>query len=377
MKALRLHADWLGAAGSQRSLSASRSWKDPALKLENVPKPELRGHDLLLRVAFSGVCGSDYHLATNSENGTLFYPGLLQLPVTIGHEFSGIVEAHGPELSAREKELFPIGTPVTAEEMLWCGRCVECRAGRVNHCGSLEEIGFTVDGAHAEYLRIDAKYCWSLKPLAESIGAEAALQCGAMVEPYAVSFRGLFQGEHMGGWLPGHSVLVLGAGPIGLAAVDLALAAGAARVAVVEPLAERRETARKLGAEAAWDVGDNSPERESWDWIVDAAGATELACKLAASSLSVGGSIALLARTNETGKLDSEALITKNAKIFGSQGHSGESAFPRVITLMAKGKIHPRQLIREIISMEDAAGRLSRQEKCAGKLLLNPRTGNA
>lgn len=361
MKALRL------TGTPARSASASSTWKDPKVSLEQVPQPVPKANQLLIRVRYCGLCGSDFHLAEGA------YPGLAALPVTLGHEFSGIVAGHGAGTDPEILKRFPIGEPVTAEEMQWCGSCEPCRAGHVNHCERLEELGFTVDGAHGELICVHAKYCWSLGELRDRLGEENAFRLGALVEPYSVSYRALFQGAHAKPWLPGQRVLVIGCGPIGLAAADIALASGALEVHCVETLAERRELALKLGArKAVAPSGLAALGAAAYDWIVDAAGASGLLGELAVSKLAIGGTICLLARTDELIPLAPEALITKNARVVGSQGHSGESTFGRVISLMAAGRLRALDLVERIITLEEAASRLARRERCGGKILVQP-----
>jgi threonine dehydrogenase-like Zn-dependent dehydrogenase len=334
--------------------------------LEEVPSPVPSADELLIRVRYCGLCGSDYHLASGE------YPGLAALPVTIGHEFSGVVAGHGKGSSRFILESFPVGTPVTAEEMQWCGSCGACRAGHVNHCENLEELGFTVDGAHSELVRVPAKYCWSLAGLRDRVGEDAAFRLGALVEPYSVSFRALFQGAHRGAWAPGGRVLVIGCGPIGLAACDLALASGALDVACVETDPARRALAAKIGVSPSLAPTELSALTGAFDWIVDAAGATSLAMELARERLAVGGTLCLLARTEESAPLLPETLITKNARIVGSQGHSGEGTFGRVIALMGGRRLRALDLVEEVISLEEAAARLASQKKCGGKTFVRP-----
>lgn len=369
MKALRLHAD--SSLGENRAANARQSFTNPRVELEETNIPVPGKNELLLRVRYCGLCGSDFHLA-ESSGGKMTYPGLAALPVTIGHEFSGVVAAHGEHSSASVRSAFPVGALVTAEEMQWCGECATCRSGHVNHCEQLEEIGFTTNGAHAEFIKVPAKFCWSLATIQKKFGEDKALQLGALVEPYAVSFRALFQGAHGGGWLPGSRLLILGAGPIGLAAADLALAAGALSVHCLESVPERRAFAKTMGVEIALAPEDKSELNGTYDWIIDAAGATRLAAEIAEERLAVGGTLCLLARTDEPAPLHPETLITKNARILGSQGHSGESTFRRVIDMMAGGRLQAEKLICEILTLEEASARLAAQKKSAGKILVRP-----
>jgi len=375
LKALRLQAERLGAHSNDffvgRATNGSEQWKNPKLTLEEVSRPIPKHGEVLLKVEYCGLCGSDFHLA-DPKKDSLAYPGLLSLPITIGHEFSGRVVAHGPGLSPATLRALPLGALVTAEEMLWCGECLPCRSGQLNHCAHLEEIGFTQDGAHAEFLTLPAKVCWSLDQMASALGETEALRLGALVEPYAVSYRALFQGAHGGKWAPGLKILVIGCGPIGAAALDLALLGGALQVDVLETDAGRRKFALSLGASRAHAPEEIDSLEATYDWIIDAAGAAELFRKILSEKISVGGTLCLLARSPAGSILQSEQLITKNARIVGSQGHSGESAFPRVISLLAAGKLQAEKFVTEIVSLEEALARLTNQKKCEGKILVKP-----
>jgi len=160
MKALRLYASKEPRPGYKftemelktgKVIEGSKVWRYPKLKVEDVEKPKIGPKDLLIRVKACGICGSDIHFYETDEDGYMLYPGLTKFPCTIGHEFSGVVEEIGSEVKG-----FKIGDPVTSEEMLWCGECIPCRNGLPNHCVNLEELGFTVDGAMAEYVKVDS-----------------------------------------------------------------------------------------------------------------------------------------------------------------------------------------------------------------------------
>lgn len=376
MKAIRLSAQ---PEKRTRSNRASATWKHPLVSLEQLAKPEPGPRDLLLKTAYCGICGSDFHLSEPGPDSAILYPGLLELPVTLGHEFSALVAGYGSAITDEEKKLFPLNSPLTAEEMLWCGECATCRTGNVNHCENLEELGFTRDGAQAEFLSVGIQYCWSLGTIEKSLGRDNALRAGALVEPYAVAYRALFQGAQRAEWNPEKTLLIYGAGPIGLACLDTAIAAGVGKAVIVEPVAERRTLAKKMGAHACFSGQENnlgekilSATQKSIDWIIDAAGTTNEVISIAEKVLAVGGSICLLARAEGRGSLDAEFLITKNARIFGSQGHSGEATFGQVIKLMAENKIHPLSLLDKVVDFQEATQRLNQHARSPGKLLLKP-----
>jgi threonine dehydrogenase-like Zn-dependent dehydrogenase len=192
MKTVTLFADWdpkpnfkLGAKDIEGKLSylGSKVWKNPALKIieKSIPKPG--PGQVIVKVKACGICGSDVHMAQAKPDGYIYYPGLTAFPCTLGHELSGVVvEAAADAINRRTNQPFEVGEPVCAEEMAWCGTCRPCADGFPNHCERLQEIGFSIDGAFANYIALDAKYCWSLNEL---------------VDRYAESGR-CKQGHHVG-----------------------------------------------------------------------------------------------------------------------------------------------------------------------------------
>ena len=179
-------SEWEKATG--KAITGSSVWRNPELKVMDVPQPTIGPDDVLLKVKACGVCGSDLHMYETTPDGYMFYPGLTKFPVVLGHELSGQVV----EVGRNVKSLKP-GDMVTAEEMSWCGYCTPCRNGFPNQCSNLEEIGFTVNGAFADYLAINAKYCWKINALAERYGSEdKAYEAGATVEPCCVAYNAVF-----------------------------------------------------------------------------------------------------------------------------------------------------------------------------------------
>ena len=150
--------DWERQTG--KAISGYQVWRHPKMVVKEVPTPTIKPDEVLLRVKACGVCGSDIHFYETDKDGYILYPGLTKFPTTTGHEFSGQVV----EVGSAVDDLV-VGDMVTAEEMIWCGHCTPCRNGYPNHCATLEEIGFTIPGAFAEYIAVGAKYCWKLNAL--------------------------------------------------------------------------------------------------------------------------------------------------------------------------------------------------------------------
>jgi threonine dehydrogenase-like Zn-dependent dehydrogenase len=388
MKALKLEADWDPRPEVAVTLDATdvsarvarrgnQVWRNPRISVATVPDPSPGPDEVVIRVRACGICGSDFHFVESDSDGYMLYPGLVHTPVVTGHEFAGVVDAVGP--AVRD---FAPGDLVCAEEIAWCGECLACRSGRPNNCTRIEELGFSFNGAHAEWVVTRARYCWSLSPLLEAgIPADRIFQLGALVEPTGVAYIAMFVSA--GGFMPGATVGVVGAGPIGLAAIALARAAGAGQILAFEVVEGRRALASAMGADRVLDpqalgpdgVADAAREASRGrgiDLWVEASGAAGVA-ELMAASLAPAGRMVLVGRGPHMIDLDPEFLIVRGAAIHGSIGHSGSGAFGRVIDLMAAGRLDMTRLVSATVDLEAAAQLLDgtpRRE--SGKILVAP-----
>lgn len=383
MRALRLSASWEPSAGTapseretreRRARSGSAVWRDPRLAVVDVPEPSLRGDTVLIQVACCGICGSDLLMSEADDKGYIRYPGLTRFPGILGHEFSGVVVAVGADVrSVRPGDL------VTAEEMHWCGVCALCRRGYLNHCEALEELGFTVPGAMAEYVAVAERYCWPLGAVAERMGdATEALRAGALVEPIAVTYHALFIRNER--FKPGQYGLVFGAGPIGLAAVGLLAAAGSALIVSVEPAPSRRRLALSAGADHALAPEEVSDEAllaltggRGFDVVVEGAGAPHATIARLERGLAVDAAICQIGWSSGRTPLPLETYQVRRVQLYGAQGHSGYGVFPNVIRLIASGRLDLRPIISADVALADAVAafdRLRRREDA--KILVHP-----
>ena len=370
MKGLVVHAEWQPRPGyvvsefersTGKAITGSSVWRYPKLSLEDLPEPRLGPKDVLIRPKACGICGSDVHFYETDEEGYMLYPGLTKFPVIIGHEFSGEVVEVGSEV----RDLRP-GDMVTSEEMIWCGECTPCRNGYPNQCLNLEEIGFTIPGAQAEYIVVGAKYCWKINDLVERYGdVDRAYEAGALCEPTSVAYNAMF--TRAGGFRPGGYVAVFGTGPIGFAAIALARAAGAGKIIAFEVSPIRQELARKIGADEVYNPVElerqgtsprqvllESTKGEGVDLHVEAAGAPARTIPEMEASLAIGGKIVMIGRASERTPIYLEHFQTHAAQIYGAQGHSGYGNFPYVIRLMAAGKIDMTQIITSRFPLDQA-----------------------
>lgn len=356
-----------------KAITGSSVWRYPKLEVKEVEDPKPGPDDVLIRVKACGICGSDIHFYETDEDGYILYPGLTKFPTIIGHEFSGVVE----EVGENVRDLKP-GDMVTSEEMIWCGYCTPCRNGFPNHCVNLEEIGFTIPGAIAEYIVVGAKYCWKIDAIAERCGDEdKAFEAGALVEPTSVAYNGIF--ERGGGFRPGAYVVVYGTGPIGLAAIALSKAAGAAKVIAFEISQVRRKLAEKMGADYVFNPLEVTPSEvvmeltggEGADMHVEAAGAPHKTVPEMEKSLAINGKIVQIGRAAQRVPMYLEALQVRRSQVFGAQGHSGHAIFPSVIRLMASGLVDMTPIITSRFPLEkalDALEKATRRED--GKIMI-------
>ncbi|RJP66241.1 MAG: alcohol dehydrogenase [Candidatus Abyssobacteria bacterium SURF_17] len=372
MKAVRLRAEWaprkgfvLGAKDIEGKLTylGSKVWRNPRVQIEDAPAPKIADDEVLVEVKVCGICGSDVHMAQADKAGYIFYPGLTAFPVTLGHEFAGVVvEAGKNAYEKRTNKRVKKGEPVCAEEMFWCGRCRPCADGYPNHCEALEEIGFSYNGAFARYVKLKAKYCWSLMPLIERYPEDDVFVAGSLVEPTSVAYNAVI--ERGGGIRPGDNVAILGGGPIGLAAIAILSRAGASHVVLSEPSKGRAEIGRKMGATAIINpLKENFAERllELTDGMgaklyLEATGLPDIVWPQIEDAIwrgrTLNSTVVIVARADAKIPVTGEVFQVRRASIVGAQGHSGHGTFPRVISAMGAG-MDLTPLVTKKIRLED------------------------
>lgn len=207
---------------------------EKSFDIVEVPDPTPRPGELVLRVHACGICGSDLKAVANMPTG-----------LVMGHEFCGSVVATGAGA-----EGWAEGTRVAALPLIGCGGCVPCLTGDVAHCATVDMIGVGgSSGGYAEYVRVSAREALVLP---EAVPFDQ----GALVEPLAVGLHAVARAQLQ----PGDDVLVIGAGPVGLAVALWARQSGASRVVVSDPVAHRRASALRLGATDAVDPDAGGPE---------------------------------------------------------------------------------------------------------------------
>lgn len=294
------------------------------LVLEEVPRPSPGPGDALVKVAACGFCHTDLHYL---DHGV---PTVKSPPLILGHEIAGVVEELGPGSAARSA-----GDRVLVPAVLPCGSCEYCRSGRENICPHLQMPGNHIDGGFAEYVRVPAR---DLVPLPADLDlARSAVIADALTTPYhAVVHRARVRS---GDW-----VVVVGCGGVGINAVQFAVAAGG-NVIAVDLGAEKRETARRLGACETLDpteypdLGREVRKRSGGgaDVALEVVGTPETVT-LALSTLRRGGRLCVVGYSDSVVPIPLHRLMFFEYAIVGSLGCRPVD-YPRVIEMVRKGKV--------------------------------------
>ncbi len=364
----------------QMALFGSKIWYDPKLSLVEKPTPTPKDDEVLIKVGACGVCGSDTMFLGVDKDNYLRYSGHCKAPTILGHEYSGEAVAVGKNVTGIE-----VGDLLVAESMNWCGECAACRQGMVNQCERLEEIGFTIDGGFAEFLIAKEKYCLKVNELVDIYGRkEGALEAAALVEPAAVAYNGLL--VRSGGFRPGAYVAVSGCGPVGLAAIGLAKASGAARIMAIDISSKRLDVAKRMGADLMFNPIELEKAGKSVaSAVLDATNgygamvhveATErldMTIPQIEDSLSVGAKVVQIGLTGERVAMLPIKFQKKDAIYTCSIGSSGHDIWADVIRLVSSRRLDLSPMICGKYSLQDAHKAFKEAANVApGKILVTP-----
>ena len=385
MKAIVLEAEWAPRPGAsiteehakrQWAFNANQAYRNPQVSLQSIADPGAPGPgEVVVQVGACGICGSDVHMLETDDDDYLVLPYHLKAPVVIGHELAGKVVAVGAGVTEISE-----GELVAVEEIQWCGECRECRGGYWNQCRNIEDLGFTVNGGFAEFVKVQAKYCWSLTAVAERYGSEElALEVGALTEPTGVAYEGLF--TRAGGFKPGSAAAVFGAGPIGLAATALLAAAGASQIFVIDPLLGRRELAEKLGGTHLIDPTETNVAEfvleatrgNGVSIIAEASGANEKVFGPIEDIMGAGAKVSIMGMDPRPAPVNTIRHQVAASSIYGTVGHCGTWDFPNVIALMASGRISMEHAVTRRVPLTELVAAVDETKaRTNGKILVKP-----
>src|SRR5215469_7509157 len=330
------------------------------LTLERVPVPEAGHAEVLVRVTAASICGTDLHI----YGWDRWSQGRIKPPVTLGHEFCGVVEQVGPDVTSVHA-----GDFVSAEMHVNCGHCHQCRLGEAHICPNVRVIGIDQDGAFAEFVKIPATNIWKLD-------AAISERYAAILDPLGNAVHTVLAGE-----IAGQTALVTGCGPIGLMSIAVAKACGGSTVFATETNAHRREIAKQMGA----DVVINPATEDAVKRILGETGGTGVDVLLEMSgvpsaiqqgfkALRAGGRASLLGIPTENVPLDLvNDVIFKGATVQGIYGRRMYQTWVQMTALLKAGRLNLEPLFGEKVTLdrfEEAFRKL--QTGMAGKILLYP-----
>ncbi len=291
--------------------------------MADVPRPTYGIDDVLIRVHRAGICGSDLHI----WNWDDWARGAVAVPTVIGHEFAGEIVELGSNVQG-----FEVGDFVSGEGHIVCGSCRNCRAGRRHLCAHTQGVGVTRDGCFAEFVAIPKTNVWHHD---DQVDREVA----SIFDPFGNAL-------HTALTFPvvGEDVLITGAGPIGLMAIPVVKHAGARNVVVTDLNQFRLEQARKMGATVALNPVERSLDdvqhelgmQEGFDVGLEMSG-SPAALRQMVSSMSHGGSIAVLGIPNENPGIDWQKVIFKSLTIRGVYGREMYETWYQMTILLRSG----------------------------------------
>jgi L-iditol 2-dehydrogenase len=308
-----------------------------SIVIEEAGQPVPAKGQALIEVKACGVCGTDVHAFEGRHP-------FISPPVVPGHEFAGIIRELGPGVEG----LTP-GSPVTVEPSLTCGQCRPCLSGRYNICDELKVLGCQADGAMAGMIAVRADKVASL-PL------DMPFIQASLIEPAAVSVHALSRLD-----LSALSrLLIIGAGPIGLLAVQAAAAWGVEEIAVSEPLAARRNLALELGANLALSgddktFGDEMVQRygrvNAMDAVLDCAG-LELTIGQAVEAVAKGGQVVVVGVPPKPARVNLSLIQDRELEMVGSLMYTRPDII-KARDMIYAGQINTGQLITAVKPLEE------------------------
>ncbi len=301
------------------------------VELQDIPKPEANGTDVLIKVARCGICGSDFH--SYYDRGDLLKGRVL------GHEYSGYVEDPGSRTDLKK------GDRVTVCPATGCGHCELCLRGHSNLCGG----GHEFHGAFAEYIMAAPHAVFKVPEI-------LTMEEAAMMEPLATSVRGVRQA----GVNPGTTVLVIGGGIIGATTAQMARVAGALTVVMGEAIMERVLPLKARGIcdevvdttkEDALEALKAANGGALYDYVFECAGAGP-AMAMALNAVKIGGTIGLIGANPADYPLNMRLPVIKEIRIQGSYAYD-EVDFKHGMDLVCAGRLSVKEYSNRLIKLED------------------------
>ncbi|MBM3237051.1 zinc-binding dehydrogenase [Candidatus Poribacteria bacterium] len=311
--------------------------KPNVINYREFAKPELEPGEVLIKLRCTSICATDFAVIAGKVP-------MAKYPVIPGHEWTGVVEE-----VVDEKDEYLIGKRVVAENQITCMRCPACRQGKWTQCPTYDEVGYSWNGAYAEYLKTIAN---NVHPLPDNVSAVEA----ALIEPTAVALHVMLKATVQAG----DNVTILGDGPIGILCMQIARLQGGQKIFVAGGHDERLELCQRLGAYEVFNrhkanasvveaVQKIHPDGS--DIVIEAAGSPN-AFKAALEIAGQGAKIGISGFCEwEEATLQPDLILVKNLTIVGA--NSGPGMWNRAIRLVANKEIDLKSLVTHTFKLAD------------------------
>ena len=329
------------ARGRTTMLAIKKLANAPGLSwCPETPRPQIGPREVLIAVTHAGICGTDRHI----YEWDAWSRSRVTVGITTGHEFVGRVVAVGDAVRRAT-----VGQRVSAEGHIGCGTCQPCRTGNGHICEKVDILGIDCDGCFAQYVAVPEENIWP-------VHADIPDHVAAVFDPLGNAMHTV-----MAAGVSGRSVLITGAGVIGLMAVTIARAAGAAKILVTDVNPRRLELARRLGADVTYSATDDSwpqharqaTSRQGPEVLLEMSGYAT-AIKQGFTALRNGGTAALLGLPSAPVEFDlPNDIIFKGATVLGINGRKMFETWYQVENFVLSGRLDLEPIITHQIDLAD------------------------
>jgi threonine 3-dehydrogenase len=296
---------------------------EPGVWMSEAPHPEIGPNDVLIKIKKTAICGTDIHIykwdAWAQQN--------VPVPLTIGHEFVGVIAEIGKEVTGLK-----VGDRVSGEGHTSCGFCRNCRAGRRHLCRKNDSVGVTRTGCFAEYLSIPAVNAY---PIPDSVSDNEA----SILDPFGNAAHTALSFD-----MVGEDVLITGAGPVGIMAVAIAQHVGARHIVITDVNDYRLDIAKKMGASLALNAQRTTLDeamktlkmQEGFDVGLEMSGNPK-AFNDMLTHMNHAGKVALLGFLPRETQIDWNLIIMKGLELKGIYGREMFDTWYKMISMLQSG----------------------------------------
>lgn len=325
------------------------------ISIEQVEEKALGPNDVLIDVAYCGVCGTDLHIFHGDKGAAEVNP-----PVILGHEFSGVVSKVGSMVRSVK-----VGDRVCVDPNNTCGSCYACQNGIAHFCSNMIGYGTTTNGGFAEKAVVAEKQVYK-------ISDHLTLQEAAMAEPVSCCIHGI----DLCHIRPGNTVLVIGGGPIGMLMVQFAKSAGAAMVILSEPVVAKQEQALKLGADVIIDPLKTDPVEElnrmsvTVDVVIECVGNVKTIEK-SIQCAGQGATVLMFGLTAPEAKIELKPFEVFQKELHITSSYINPYTFQRAVNCLESGRVNVKSIITDVIDLDDMTEVFTNEEyRKHGKILI-------